>query len=356
MSKRNDLQKPCNNELGQHPADAVWDSPSIALGNVRASRPRRRREPTVYEALKELHEVLVLTGELTGAKDRLKWLGESEALGPQLLRMRLNEVRITDVLNAAVEYSKRAPTRSARLVARVKRAFDLALSEGLTENDVFSVPADGLALFEEPARRSEERCLDWREIPKMHEKLESYKHGGTARLGLRVMIFTAAWPADIRFLRWEDIDWEKKTIRSRRKVQWSLPESNSYHNLIMSQPVEEIIRSLKQMEFPSPYVFYAPKTHNRQITENAFGNIISSIGFSPFMKASTLYKSFEGWSCATVNDEKGYRVARVHLGRRESDKSKGFYDRSLYWEERKVMQSAWEQYVLTGDPHDHLEL
>lgn len=355
MCKKKDLQNPSANELGQHPADAVWDSPSSALRKVRASRPRRRREPTVYEALNELHEMLVLTGELTGTKDRLKWLDETEALGPQLMRMRLNEVHITDVLNAAVKYSERAPTRSARLVARVKRAFDLALSEGLTENDVFSVPADGLALFEEPARHAEERCLDWHEMPKMYEKLASYTHGGTARLGLKVMIFTAAWPADIRFLRWEDIDWENKTMRSRRKVQWSLPESSSYHNLIISLPVEGILRSLKQMEFPSPYVFYSPRTHNGQITENAFGNIISSIGYSPFMKASTLYKSFEGWSCATANDEKGYRVARVHLGRREPDKSKGFYDRSLYWEERMVMQNSWEKYVLTGDQHDHIE-
>lgn len=173
----------------------------------------------------------------------------------------------------------------------------------------------------------------------LHE-IEDYSGDISTKTALRLMPYVFVRPANIRFMLWDEIDFNKKL--------WTIPDSKMKigrdHTVPLTDSMIEIINTTKGNG--SEYVFPSPQTTKRPLSENTLNVGLKRLGYKDTMTshgfrhtASTFLH--ENMEIHGVHSD----AIEMQMAHTVGNTVKGVYNKAQYIKERIRLMEWWSAYL-----------
>lgn len=220
-------------------------------GDPMAERHDERTAPTMSDlASRYMHEHAI-------TKSEQGRLGDASMLNklilPTLGRIKVTDVRHSDVAQLHRKISERAPYRANRMVALLSKMLTLAIKwDWRTDN-----PAKGVERNPEVKRT---RFLSLDEIQRLSAALAGHPEQVSAN-AVRLLMFTGARKGEVLRARWDMFDletgvWVKPSAHTKQRRE---------HRVPLSAPARSLLSDMKKSAY-GPFVFPG-KTTNQPLTD-----------------------------------------------------------------------------------------
>jgi integrase len=178
------------------------------------------------------------------------------------------------------------------------------------------------------------------EVKKLYKELTGYKSPLVA-LALEFLALSALRPGNIRNLKWEWVDMDKKIVfipaeDMKMREDFRLPLTDRMIRILKKS--EEIVG--KRFE----YVFCSPVAHSKRMSENTLNKVHKTVGYA---------HNAHGWrsSFSTICYEKqrehgfSYEVIETQLAHTVGNKVTRAYMRSDFIDERRKLLEWWDGFL-----------
>lgn len=268
---------------------------------------------------------------------------------PFMDKKRVNEFTTAELLKITLKMSDRGAKETAQRMANVlRRIYNEILILGVVENN----PAQGLAeLLPKPDSKlkgnfahitsPEELRVLLQQIDKPSERQD---FATTQALKLMPLVFLR--PKNIRFLKWEYVDFDEKIIR--------LPASEMKTGKALVVPLARqaitILKDIHPLTGNGEYVFVSSHGRGKPISENtttyALKRIINPDTGEPF---GTGYMTSHGFrhTASTMLNELGFDpdIIELQLAHINKDRIRATYNKAEWLDKRVIMMQAWADYL-----------
>ena len=268
---------------------------------------------------------------------------------PYMDKKNLDEYTTLDLFGILKKVSDRGAKETAKRLAGILRnVFNEVLILGIIENN----PAQGLAeLLPNPDKRYENNfghITSEDELKVLLNQIDSpsAKQDYAVTQALKLMPLVFLRPYNIRFLRWEYIDLDKRII--------SLPATELKNNKPLNVPLATqavaILSDMQKVTGDKEYVFVANRGKDTPLSENtttmAIKRLINPATKKPF---GTGYMTSHGFrhTASTMLNELGFNadIIELQLAHSPKDKIRGVYNKAQWMEQRIDMMQAWADYL-----------
>ena len=271
-----------------------------------------------------------------------RWLTQDSQLLTELAIDQIDAGHITEVM-LSIEASgaiRRAPV----ILSVLNRVFGYALAHRLTRTN----PAQGLPLSDiiKPLPKVQHRAAIVKpsELAKLIDDIDEATTGSyCSSEALKFIPRVFLRPKEVRFLKWEHVDFDDSLIR--------IPEEDMKkgreHIVPMARQVASQLREIKEVTGYSQYVFPGERDSSKPISKNIMTNRLRVLGYPADVMSAHGFRS----SASTILHEQGWNhdVIEVQLAHLTGTATSRAYNRSIYLAERKKMMQEWADYL------DHLK-
>lgn len=209
-----------------------------------------------------------------------------------------------------------------------------AVATGRAEVDVSSSLKDVLKV----PKPSHYRYLTEVELPEFLDALNKFDGYRLTQLAIKFTILTFTRTGEVRGAVWSEIDFLRK--------EWRIPaermKMNEPHIVPLSTQVLEILRELKKLSEPSPFVFPNQSNSTKFMSENTMLFAVYRMGYH---KRTTVH-GFRA-TASTILNEQGFRsdVIERQLAHAERNSIRAAYNHASYLNERRTMMQHWADYI-----------
>ena len=270
-------------------------------------------------------------------------------LTPYLDIKNVNEFSTSDLLKIMTKMSDRGAIETAQRLANVtRRIFNDVLSLGIIENN----PAQGLTeILPKPDPKKKANfghITSPEEIKVLLQQIDnpSARQDVATTQALKLMPLVFLRPKNIRFLKWEYLDFENNII--------NLPASELKTGKELAVPLShqaiKILEEIKPLTGDEEYVFVSSYGKGKPLSENtttkALNRIINPATGKPF---GTGYMTSHGFRhmASTQLNELGYDadVIELQLAHVNKDRIRATYNKAQLMEKRTTMMQDWSDYL-----------
>jgi integrase len=278
------------------------------------------------------------------------WQRINKNLTPYLDKKKVNEFTTADLLKIMLIMTNRGAKETANRMANVlRRIYNEILILGIVETN----PAQGLAeLLAKPDHRLKENFghitseNDVRMLLKLIDNPTARQDFAVTQ-ALKFMPLVFLRPRNIRFLKWEYIDFESNLI--------SLPASELKTNKPLYVPLTHqaitILKEIQPLTGNGEYVFVSGHSRNGQpLSENSTTQALRRfINPNTGEKFGTGFMTSHGFRhmASTMLNELGYApdVIELQLAHINKDRIRATYNKAQLWDKRVTMMQAWADYL-----------
>ncbi|ERP95683.1 hypothetical protein Q669_29360 [Labrenzia sp. C1B10] len=163
----------------------------------------------------------------------------------------------------------------------------------------------------------------------------NYDGWPTLVAGLKILAYCYPRPVELRKCEWSHVDLERQV--------WTVPDylakMRRPHDIPLPRQAVEIFEYLKEVSDGSPYPFFAIRSNQRFLSENAFNSALRAMGYKHEDHVSHGFRS----SASTILRKHKFDndVIEKSLAHIEPNESRRAYDRYKYWDERVELAQAW---------------
>lgn len=268
---------------------------------------------------------------------------------PFLDKKRVNEFTTLDLLHIMRKMSDRGVEETAQRLANVtRRIYNDILILGIVENN----PAQGLAeLLPKPDPKKKKNfghITSPEEIKVLLQQIDkpSTRQDFATTQALKLMPLVFLRPKNIRFMKWEYIDFDKKVINYPTK------ELKSGKPLVvpLAWQAVEILKAIEPLTGNGEYVFVTSRGKGKPLSEGtttqALKRFINPITGKPF---GTGYMTSHGFRhmASTQLNELGYDADAIELqlAHINQDRVRATYNKAQLMDKRIAMMQGWADYL-----------
>jgi len=274
-------------------------------------------------------------------------------LTPYLDKKRVNEFSTADLFKVVSIVSNRGANETAKIMARVlRKVFNEILILGVVENN----PAQGLSeLLPKPDKRLKTNfghVTTPEELSALLQQIDepSKRQDYAVTQALKLMPLVFLRPHNIRFLKWEYINFEDKLI--------NLPASQLKTRKPLSVPLSQqamtILKDMQRLTGELEYVFVSARGQNARIikplsentTTKALQRLINPETSEPF---GVGYMTSHGFrhTASTLLNELGFDgdIIELQLAHVDKNQIRATYNKAQWMEKRIAMMQAWSDYL-----------
>jgi len=274
-------------------------------------------------------------------------------LTPYLDKKRVNEFSTADLFKIVSIVSKRGANETAKIMARVlRKVFNEILILDVVENN----PAQGLSeLLPKPDKRLKTNfghVTTPEELSALLQQIDepSKRQDYAVTQALKLMPLVFLRPHNIRFLKWEYINFEDKLI--------NLPASQLKTRKPLSVPLSQqaitILKDMQRLTGELEYVFVSVRGQNARIvkplsentTTKALQRLINPETSEPF---GVGYMTSHGFrhTASTLLNELGFDgdIIELQLAHIDKNQMRATYNKAQWMEKRIAMMQAWSDYL-----------
>jgi integrase len=261
----------------------------------------------------------------------------------------INEYTTADLLGVMQRMSKRGAKETAiRLANILRRVFNEILILGIIDSN----PAQGLAeLLPKPDRRIDNNFghiterTDLRNLLKQIDN-PAVKQDFAVTQALKLMPLVFLRPYNIRFLKWEYIDFDNRII--------NIPATELKNNKSLDVPLAyqaiEILKDMQVVTGDKEYVFVTSRGKNTPLSENtttaALKRLINPVTNKPY---GTGFMTSHGFrhTASTMLNELNYHsdIIELQLAHTNKDRIRATYNKAQWMEKRINMMQSWADYL-----------
>jgi integrase len=180
-------------------------------------------------------------------------------------------------------------------------------------------------------------ALELNEVPAFLDRLRLERDLNSV-LACRLLAYTWSRTAELRMMRWEEID--------EADALWRLPDGRMKmgrgHVVPLPRQAIAVIREMRARSRGGPYVFPCDRRIDRPMSENAILYLIHRIGYKGRLTG-------HGWRTigSTWANERGYSADAIErqLSHMPEDRIRATYNRAEYLAERRTMLQAWADWL-----------
>jgi integrase len=268
---------------------------------------------------------------------------------PFLDRKNLDEYTTADLLKIMLSISDRGAKETAIRLANVaRRVFNEVLILGIIESN----PAQGLAeLLPKPDRRIDNNfghITSTEELKVLLNQIDapSARQDFAVTQALKLMPLVFLRPYNIRFLKWEYINFDKKII----KLPATELKNNKPHDVPLATQAVAILKQMQQVTGNKKYVFISSRGKDTPLSENtttaALKRLINPTTNKPF---GTGYMTSHGFrhTASTMLNELGYEadIIELQLAHTNKDRIRATYNKAKWMDKRIAMMQDWADYL-----------
>ncbi|WEK50847.1 MAG: tyrosine-type recombinase/integrase [Candidatus Kaistia colombiensis] len=296
--------------------------------------------PTFEAAARQVHDDMA-PGFKNG-KHVAQWITTLERyVFPRLGGVAVTDLRAADFAGVLRDIWLSKPETASRVRQRCDKVMSWCAARGFIVAS--PVPVVDMLLPKQPGKRERTNhhpALPWREIPLFVSTVLRAGRPTQSKLMLEFLILTAVRSGELRGMRWEEVDWEKRI--------WTIPASRmkakASHRVPLGQRALEVLTFMKGSYEPAPdQLVFRSRTggplsdmaltkllRTHQVASDTPGRIATAHGFR---------SSFRDWA-----SEKGYPrdVAERALAHTVKNATEAAYHRTDLLDLRRQMMEVWE--------------
>ena len=246
----------------------------------------------------------------------------------------IDDITSPDILAIGKSIEARGANEMARrIMAEVGQIFKHAVRIGVATSN----PAADLSAAIKPHKTKNHSRITSKELPQLLKDIDDYTGHITVKLGLWFLCYTFVRTNELRFMEWQEIDWNDKVWRiPADKMKMDRP-----HIVPLAPQVIDILQQIKELNFSEQYVFYNPSTR-KPYSQNAFINALYQMGYKYKMTGH----GFRGLASTTLH-EQGYmhEAIELQLAHEQENKISKAYNGAQHLDYRRDMMNKWANYL-----------
>ena len=267
---------------------------------------------------------------------------------PFLAKKEIKKIAKTDIIRTLKKIPNiKVPTvkktdkneTTRRVYALLKQIYKYAVIHDYVDANIL----EKIDINEIVPKREEEHMkaiLDEKEFKKMVKEIWALSNISIgAKLAFKFLILTALRQGNVRGLKWEWVDLDKRVIVYPKEAIKTREE----YRLPLTDALIDIILQAKEIKL-GEYVFFASDP-NKQMSDTTFNMILRRLGYknhtthgfrSSFATFAYKYMHEHGFSDAVIETQLGHKIG---------NKVTRAYMRSDFLEERRKLLEWWEEFL-----------
>ncbi|HBX7640149.1 TPA: DUF4102 domain-containing protein [Klebsiella pneumoniae] len=254
---------------------------------------------------------------------------------PYIGKRPIAEIKPMELLETLRRMEKRGALEKMRKVRqRCGEVFRHAIVTGRAEYN----PAPDLATALATPKKTHFPFLTAEELPHFLKDLAGYTGSIITKTATQIIMLTGVRTQELRFARWEDINFEKRL--------WEIPaevmKMKRPHIVPMSDQVVALFESLKPITGLYPLVFIGRNDRTKPISKESINQVIELLGY----KGRVTGHGFRH-TMSTILHEEGFDSAWIETQLAHVDKNaiRGAYNHAQYLDGRKEMMQWYGDYI-----------
>lgn len=269
---------------------------------------------------------------------------------PYLDKANVADFTTRDIYDVLIKMTDRGNRENAlRMAGIIRRVYnELFLLDVVNTN-----PAQGITeLLPRPNKRSKQNFAHITSEVDLKALLQaiqgsSNRFSPSVILALKLMPLVFLRPKNIRYLKWEQIDFNNSAIIFDKGEMKTVKE----FTVPLSTQAIHLLNQAKAIKHPtSPYVFTTARSNGKPMSENtttyAIRRLINPNTGKPF---GTGYMTSHGFrhTASTFLNEKGYHpdVIELQLAHENRDRVRATYNKAEWMSKRRSMMQEWSDYL-----------
>ncbi|WP_457560700.1 tyrosine-type recombinase/integrase [Caminibacter sp.] len=263
----------------------------------------------------------------------------------------IDEITKQDILTIIKEVPKiklKNATRSSNKTYKAKEVLNILKdlfefgidSDYLDYNPAYNVKID--RILPQHKEQHISALLDIDELRKLYKKISNIESSITAKI-LQFQALTLLRNGNIRNLKWEYINWDKKLIIYPKE---SMKASHSDFRLPLTETLVKFLEYFKPISGDKAFVFISSKT-NKPISENFLSDKYKQLGYKGIHSPHGWRSSFRTIAAECLEEHKcGIEAIESQLHHKIGDKVVQAYLRTDFLEQRRKLLEWWEKKLL----------
>lgn len=254
---------------------------------------------------------------------------------PYIGKRPIAEIKPMELLSALRRMEKRGALEKMRKVRqRCGEVFRYAIVTGRADYN----PAPDLASALATPKKTHFPFLTADELPHFIKDLVGYTGSVITKTATQIIMLTGVRTQELRFARWEDIDFEKRL--------WEIPaevmKMKRPHIVPLSDQVVALFESLKPITGMYPLVFVVRNDRTKPISKESVNQVIELLGYKGRLTGHGFRHTM-----STILHERGFNSAWIELQLAHVDKNsiRGTYNHAQYLDGRREMIQWYADYL-----------
>ena len=222
------------------------------------------------------------------------------------------------------------PKKAPKVLSMINRIYGYALANRLTKTN----PAQGFPLRDiiKPLAkvRHHSAIVKPPELAMLIQDIDTAESGSFCTVeALKLIPRVFLRPKEIRYLKWEYIDYDERIITLPEEVM----KKGRDHLVPMSEQVVKQLKYIQDTTGYSQYVFPNERDSSKPLSKNVMTNRLRDLGYPADVMSAHGFRS----TASTILHEKGWNhdVVETQLAHLTGTATSRAYDRSKYLSERK---------------------
>ena len=222
----------------------------------------------------------------------------------------------------------------------IKDMFEFAVDNGYLEyNPAYSIKLD--RILPKHTEKHMEAITNEDELKQLYKTIVEINNPITSKI-LQFQALTLLRNGNMRNLKWEYIDWDKKIIIFPKE---SMKAAHSDFRLPLTDTFLEILEYFKQFSRDREYVFISSKT-NKSISENFLPYQYKKLGYQGIHTPHGWRSSFQTIAAEKYKEHKfPFEVIEAQLHHKIGGKVTQAYLRTVFLDERRELLKWWEGFL-----------
>lgn len=254
---------------------------------------------------------------------------------PYIGKRPIADIKPMELLEALRKMEKRGALEKMRKVRqRCGEVFRFAIITGRANYN----PAPDLASALATPKKVHFPFLTANELPYFLNDLAGYTGSIITKTATQIIMLTGVRTQELRFARWEDIDFEKKL--------WEIPaevmKMKRPHIVPLSEQVIALFKQLEPISKHHPLVFIGRNVPRKPISKESINQVIELLGYKGRLTGHGFRHTM-----STILHEQGFNSAWIETQLAHVDKNaiRGTYNHAQYLDGRREMMQWYADYI-----------